>query len=91
MAGKKRVLFRLLSSAGTGYFYVGSKPTMYHPSYAATHSKNYPCASTTHSSTNMSSSMRSRCLPARKERDPLLISLKLTTRLSKSTHCIPSA
>jgi hypothetical protein len=29
MAAKKRVLFRLLSSAGTGYFYVGSKPTVY--------------------------------------------------------------
>ena len=29
MAGKKKILFRLLSSAGTGYFYVGSKPTMY--------------------------------------------------------------
>lgn len=29
MANKKRILFRLLSSAGTGYFYVGSKPTMY--------------------------------------------------------------
>lgn len=27
MAGKKQILFRLLSSAGTGYFYVGSKPT----------------------------------------------------------------
>jgi len=27
MANKKLVLFRLLSSAGTGYFYIGSKPT----------------------------------------------------------------
>lgn len=29
MAGKKKLLFRLLSSAGTGYFYVGQKQTTY--------------------------------------------------------------
>lgn len=29
MAAKKQILFRLLSSAGTGYFYVGSKPSTY--------------------------------------------------------------
>ena len=27
--GKKKILFRLLSSAGTGYFYIGNKPTTY--------------------------------------------------------------
>lgn len=88
MAGKKRVLFRLLSSAGTGYFYVGSKPTVYYPSYAETHLKNYLCASMIPSSTSMCYSMRSRCPQARKERDPLLISLKSAHRNTQITLCI---
>ena len=69
MAKKSTMLFRLLSSAGTGYFYVGKKNVRYCYNYEETHWRNLVLLNMIHLLISMLFLMRWKCHLVRKEHD----------------------
>lgn len=91
MAGKKSILFRLVSSAGTGYFYIGSKPNTYPPVNWVPSSKSWPWGNTIPWSMSTSSSTRWRCRRVRNARDSLRHIPYTLHKQHPSTHIKPNS
>ena len=91
MAGKKSILFRLVSSAGTGYFYIGSKPNTYPPVNWVPSSKSWPWGNTIPWSMSTSSSTRWRCRRVRNARDSLQHIPYTLHKQHPSTHIKPNS